>query len=126
MSEAFEALVRILDGAGGEVVPSPQVAVVELRGPLDGRASAAMYAAWVQLASAGVNLVLLDFAEVGYVNSTGIALVVALLASAREDGAEVRACALSDHYQRIFEITRITDFITIHPDRHAALTGAAA
>jgi anti-anti-sigma factor len=50
---------------------------------------------------------------VGYINSTGIALVVRLLADARRDGRAVRAIGLTEHYQEIFRITRLSDFMEI-------------
>ena len=55
----------------------------------------------------------LDFRDVGYINSTGIALVVRLLADARRDGRAVRAVGLTPHYQEIFRITRLSDFMDI-------------
>ena len=50
---------------------------------------------------------------VGYINSTGIALVVRLLADARRDGRTVRAIGLTEHYREIFRITRLSDFMEI-------------
>jgi anti-sigma B factor antagonist len=50
---------------------------------------------------------------VGYINSTGIALVVRMLAEARRDGRGVRAVGLTPHYQTIFRITRLSDYMDI-------------
>jgi anti-anti-sigma factor len=50
---------------------------------------------------------------VDYINSTGIALIVGLLGKARAAEVPVAASGLSDHYREIFEITRLSDFITI-------------
>ena len=55
-----------------------------------------------------------------YINSTGIALIVRLLAEARRDRREVRAVGLSDHYREIFRITRLSDFMTIEDAGDAA------
>ena len=55
----------------------------------------------------------LDFGHVGFINSTGIALVVRLLAEARRDGRTVRALGLTEHYREIFRITRLSDFMEI-------------
>ena len=63
---------------------------------------------------------LLDFGDVAYINSTGIALIVGLLGRARADGVAVAACRLSDHYREIFEITRLSDFMSIHADERSA------
>ena len=56
---------------------------------------------------------ILDFTHVDYINSTGIALIVRLLAEARRDHREVVAVGLSDHYQEIFRITRLSDYLVI-------------
>jgi anti-anti-sigma factor len=67
------------------------------------------------------NPVVLDFSDVDYINSTGIAVIVGLLAKARAAGREVRAFGLTDHYRQIFQITRIADFMAIYEDEHAAV-----
>ncbi len=43
-------------------------------------------------------------------------LVVGLLARARKAQRRLAVCGLSDHYQEIFQITRLVDFMTIYPD----------
>jgi anti-sigma B factor antagonist len=64
---------------------------------------------------------LLDFSDVDYINSTGIALIVGILAETRMRGREVAAYGLSDHYREIFMITRLSDFMNIYEDEGAAL-----
>jgi len=64
--------------------------------------------------------VLLDFADVGFINSSGIALIVGILAKARAENRPVSACGLTDHYRHIFEITRLSDFMDIYDDEAAA------
>jgi anti-anti-sigma factor len=56
-----------------------------------------------------------------YMNSTGIALVVSLLAEARKKQIEVRACGLTDHYRHIFEVTRLADFMPMFDDETTAV-----
>jgi anti-sigma B factor antagonist len=55
----------------------------------------------------------LDFSNVEYINSTGIAVIVGLLARARANRQTLSARGLSEHYRQIFEITRLSDFMTI-------------
>jgi anti-anti-sigma factor len=62
----------------------------------------------------------LNFTEVVYVNSSGIALIIGLLARARQQRCTLAAFGLSDHYREIFEITRLSDFIAIYADERAA------
>ncbi len=68
--------------------------------------------------------VVLNFAGADYINSTGIALIVGLLAQARARDVEITACGLSDHYREIFEITRLADFMTIADNEDGAVSGA--
>jgi anti-anti-sigma regulatory factor len=60
-----------------------------------------------------------------YINSTGIALIVSLLARARASKRRLLACNLSEHYVEIFEITRLSDFISVLPDEESAIAEAS-
>jgi anti-anti-sigma factor len=86
--------------------------VLELVGDIDSGAEAALQTAWDE-AAAGARTVALDFSRTTYINSTGIALIVQLLANARARGIALTARGLSEHYRTIFEITKLADFITI-------------
>ena len=95
-----------------EVVATDEVRL-RMRGDLDGRADETLSDAYREVVSIGSPRLTLDFSDVGYINSTGIALVVRLLADARRDGRGVRAVGLTPHYQEIFRITRLSDFMDI-------------
>jgi anti-anti-sigma factor len=102
------------------VQPAGAAAVVELDGDIDSGAEAALGQAYEEATGGGARVVTLDFSSVGYINSTGIALLVGLLARGRRDRVELEARGLSDHYREIFEITRIADFVRIVPDGAAS------
>ena len=86
--------------------------VLELHGDVDGAADEQLNGTYDAAITADPKRVLLNFDDVSYINSTGIALIVGLLSEARRSGREVLACGLTDHYKEIFDITRISDFIT--------------
>jgi anti-anti-sigma factor len=88
-------------------------AVLALHGDVNASAEAALQSGYAEATGGDASAVVLDFADVEYINSTGIALIVGLLAQARARNVEVRASGLSDHYREIFEITRLADFMTI-------------
>lgn len=98
----------------------PARAVIDLRGDVDGSAKDELTAVYEQAAATGSELVLLNFAAVEYINSTGIALIVGLLGRARAEGRNLAACGLSSHYREIFRITRISDFMPIYTNEHTA------
>jgi len=98
---------------GAEITEVPEEVRVRLSGDLNARADETLADAYSQVAALGPRRVSLDFGHVGYINSTGIALVVRLLANARRDGRGVRAIGLTPHYREIFRITRLSDFMDI-------------
>jgi len=122
MTSMCEATTRVVPGA----------AIIELSGEVDGSAAAVLTDAYQRAVtgdSDALGTVVLGFAAVDYINSTGIALIVSVLARARAERRKVVACGLSPHYREIFDITRLSDFIELFPDLdHAVsqLTGPAA
>ena len=96
-----------------ELAQHDRTAVLLLSGQIDRDAVGALDEAYAAAAAAGATVVDLDFTAVEYINSTGIALIVGLLGKARAHGRAVRARGLTAHYQHIFEITRLSDFIEV-------------
>ena len=111
----FDATVRREQG----------VAVVDLSGEIDAGAEESLSGAYDQATADGVTTILLNFGDVDYINSTGIALIVGILAKARRDARSITACGLAPHYREIFEITRLSDFMQIFPDEASAVGDAA-
>ena len=117
MTSMCEATTRVLPGA----------AIIELAGEVDGSAADVLTAAYKRAVaasadSADLGTVVLDFAAVDYINSTGIALIVSVLARARAERRKVVASGLSAHYRELFDITRLSDFIELFPDLDRAVS----
>lgn len=87
--------------------------VIRMQGCIDRDAVAALEESYRLAAATNPRAVLLDFTAVDYINSTGIALIVSMLAQARLDGRTVRGRGLNEHYQHVFAITRLTDYIEL-------------
>jgi anti-anti-sigma factor len=96
------------------------VAVIDLSGDVDGSAERTLDEAYREATSTAVGSVVLNFEATEYINSTGIALIVGLLAQARKDHVTVSAFGLSAHYREIFDITRLSDFMRIAENEAAA------
>ena len=103
----------------------PGVAVIDLTGEINGFVEEALDAAYAEAESNEPEAILLNFEEVDYINSTGIALIVGLLAKARVSQRRLVAYGLSDHYVEIFEITRLSDFMSVLPDEESAVAEAS-
>jgi anti-sigma B factor antagonist len=98
-----------------------QVAVVDLHGEINAFAEEKLNTAYSEAEGQGTDVILLNFSGVDYINSTGIALIVSLLARARKAHRSLLVCGLSDHYLEIFRITRLVDFMSVFPDEASAL-----
>jgi anti-anti-sigma factor len=83
-------------------------------------------AAFAGATSRNPSAIVLNFGDVDYINSTGIALIVGLLAQARKTGRRLLTYGLSEHYVEIFQITRLADFMKIYPDESTAVASVAA
>ena len=101
------------------------IAVIDLTGEINGFAQEALDAGYAEAEAKNPEAILLNFEEVDYINSTGIALIVGLLARARASKRRLLACNLSEHYVEIFEITRLSDFIGVFPDEESAIAEAS-
>jgi anti-sigma B factor antagonist len=102
----------------------PGVAVLDLHGEINAEAEAALTAAYDEASGRDPAAILFNFAGVDYINSTGIALIVGLLARARATRRRLLACGLSEHYVEIFAMTRLADFMSVFADETSALADA--
>jgi anti-anti-sigma factor len=109
MQDEFEATISRIDAG----------TVIVMRGTVNRAAKEGLEAAY-EKASEAPGRVLLDFRDVEYINSTGIAVIVGLLAMARAEDRAVGAYGLTDHYREVFNITRLADFMTIYDNESAA------
>jgi anti-sigma B factor antagonist len=97
--------------------------VLSVSGEVDGSATEVLLPAYDEAAGTERHVVL-DLSGVDYINSTGIALIVSVLARARAQGRVMHACGLSEHYREIFSVTRLSDYIALHPRLDEALAAA--
>lgn len=105
---------------------APNTAVVVLSGDINAEAEVLLGSAYAEAEKHDSPIILLDFSRVNYMNSTGIALIVGLLARARRSKRRMIVAGLSEHYKEIFTITRLSDFMSIFDSAETALANAAS
>ena len=116
MSEAVSAFdVREL-GTG--------VWAIDIRGDITGASDEVLMDAYSRTNGPGLRSVVLNFTDLDYMNSGGIGLLVTLLVRAQRQRQQVLAFGLSEHYQQIFELTRLDEAVGIHPTEAEAMAAA--
>jgi len=118
----FSARIRSLT----ESESSRITIILDMSGEINAFAEERLNEAYSQVEERSPEIIVLNFTEVSYINSTGIALIVGMLAKARKNRQRMVVYGLSDHYQEIFQITRLADFMDIYADETSALTESKA
>ena len=70
---------------------------------------------------AGARKVLIDFAKAGYIDSSGLGVLVSLAKRLRELGGDLRLANLNDDLQTLFELTKLDSLFQIADTRERAL-----
>jgi anti-sigma B factor antagonist len=104
---------------------SGRASVIDIRGEVTAAAESALMDAYAQATTGGAHLILLNFSDLEYMNSSGIGLLVTLLIRANRQGQKIAAFGLSPHYKDIFELTRLDEAIHIYDTEEAALSAAS-
>jgi anti-sigma B factor antagonist len=100
---------------------TPTASVLDIHGEVTGFGERVLMDAYTQATGQGARTLALNFANLDYMNSSGIGLIVTLLVRAQRQKQRLVAFGLSDHYRQIFDLTRLNEAITIYPDESAVL-----
>jgi anti-sigma B factor antagonist len=103
----------------------PAISIIDITGDVTAFAEDALMQAYSQAVTPTGRAVILNFAGLTYMNSSGIGLLVTLLIRMNRQKQHLLACGLSEHYRHIFELTRLSDAIGIYDTEYAAVAAAA-
>jgi anti-sigma B factor antagonist len=117
MSNNLTTTVRRISGT---------VSVIDIQGDITAHSEETLMTAYAQANDNGAKAIVLNFDGLDYMNSSGIGLLVTMLIRAQREKQRLLAYGLSEHYQQIFELTRLNEAIGIHKNEAAALTAVAA
>ncbi len=90
-----------------------KASVMDIKGEVNSFAENALMDAYTQASIGNTLSIILNFTDLEYMNSSGIGLLVTLLIRAKRQGQRLIAFGLSQHYQQIFELTRLNEAIPI-------------
>jgi anti-sigma B factor antagonist len=101
-----------------------QTSVIDIEGEVTAAAENALMDAYTEATSAGARNIILNFAGLEYMNSSGIGLLVTLLIRVQRQKQRLMATNLSEHYRQIFELTRLNEAIKITSSETEAVAAA--
>lgn len=116
MSNQLNATVRKLSGSAS---------VIDIQGDITAQSEETLMAAYTEASQGGTQAIILNFDGLDYMNSSGIGLLVTMLIRVQRQKQRLLAFGLSEHYQQIFELTRLNEAIAIYDSETAAVTAVA-
>jgi anti-sigma B factor antagonist len=97
------------------------VRVFVLKGRIDTQGAAEMDRVLRAVASEGQHQMVLDMAEVRYINSSGLRTLADMITRNREAGGDLKLVALSGKVWRVFRIIGFDKFFSIYDTAEAAI-----
>jgi len=101
------------------------VRILALSGRLDTETSADLELALQDLQAAGATHFLIDMADIGYVSSAGLRVLLALAKQLDGGRGSLRLCELNAAVTQVFDVAGFSKLFLIYPTRAAALAGHA-
>lgn len=103
---------------------SARTSVIDVQGEVSAFAEEVFMAAYSEASTPTTRILILNLSGLEYMNSSGIGLLVTLLIRVNRQKQRLLAFGLSEHYQTIFEITRLSDAIRMYQTEAEAITAA--
>lgn len=98
-----------------------RAAIVDVRGDVDLDRSGEFQQSLLGVMDQNPERIVVNLAEVPYMDSSGVASLVKLLGRARRQQVGLRLVALADRVRSVFQITRLDDIFEIHATVEEAL-----
>ncbi|MCA9743556.1 MAG: STAS domain-containing protein [Deferribacteres bacterium] len=102
------------------------IATLKMNGDLTHTAEQRLINAYDKCATPKTKHIVLDFSQVEYINSAGMSIIISMLTRAQEIQQEIRACGLSPHFQKIFNMVGLSKYIMHFENLQDALQGLHA
>lgn len=98
--------------------------IIDVQGDLTAAAEQSLMDAYNEASTDGARRIVLNFSGLEYMNSSGIGLLVTLMIRVNRQKQRLLTYGLSDHYQHIFELTRLNEAIGVHNSEAEALAAS--
>jgi anti-sigma B factor antagonist len=88
--------------------------IISLAGEFSGTSEDLVLNAYKEVTKGGATKILLRFADDFYINSAGIAVLILMVSQANQENQKLGAVGLSPHFQKIFHLIGLTDYLDIY------------
>jgi len=103
-----------------------QTNVIDIGGELTSFAEEELNAAINQANTDEINIIVMNFRDLTYMNSSGIGLLVTSLIRLGREEKRLVAVDLNDHFRQIFELTKLNEAIHLYSTEQEALKAEGA
>ena len=97
------------------------VSIVEIDGQLIVGNRQELKQKMLEALDGGARKLVVDFTKTGYIDSSGLGVLVSLSKKIREQGGELRLAALNEDLRTLFELTKLDTLFQIAGTREQAL-----
>jgi anti-sigma B factor antagonist len=108
---------------GFRVLQNGEVTLVEVEGQLIVGNRQELKQQVLDRLDAGDRKFVIDFANTGYIDSSGLGVLVSLSKKIREQGGELRLSSLNEDLRTLFELTKLDTLFRIADTKEKALEG---
>ncbi len=108
---------------GFQVEKSDGITVVDVEGQLIVGNRQELKQKVLEELESGERKFVIDFTNTGYIDSSGLGVLVSLSKKIREQGGELRLAALNEDLRTLFELTKLDTLFKIADTRAQALEG---
>ncbi|NJK74770.1 MAG: STAS domain-containing protein [Oscillatoriales cyanobacterium RU_3_3] len=98
---------------------SPVVKIIQPSGILDGTKAGEFRQEINLLVEEGADVVLIDFQDVTFMDSSGLGALVLALKTVRAAGSQLVVCSINEQIRILFELTSMDRVFEIFPSRSA-------
>lgn len=109
--------VNFLDASIQDKIMSSDVKVLQPKGILDGTKATQFRQDISEIVSAGTKIVLIDFQDVTFMDSSGLGALVLALKTVRAAGSMLVVCSINEQIRILFELTSMDRVFDIYSSR---------
>lgn len=106
-----------------QVTKNDDVTLIEVEGQLIVGNRQELKQQVLEQLESGDHKFVIDFANTGYIDSSGLGVLVSLSKKIREQGGELRLSSLNEDLRTLFELTKLDTLFRIADNKDQALEG---